>query len=228
MKPTPLPGDGNSWAYPPGWWKKLERDAMALLWSAIAAGLSMALHYWQKGYFMSNWKACRAVLAGESRLYLWFYYRHYGPPELFTENTVTAVLPVMQKPTMATLAYLCGYGASCCWVIFSGRYCGVGIWIYANLQWRNSRSFVKIGMDVMKNTPSEMFANRSFPAGWSPLWYGCFLQRVRKDCGDYIDDLAYCPGWHHSLVVGSVEILYLVFNGTLHWSISSGPSHYLL
>nr|APO29344.1 Formate/nitrite transporter [uncultured bacterium] len=41
--------------------KELERDAMALLWSAIAAGCRWALRYWQKGYFMSNWKACRAA-----------------------------------------------------------------------------------------------------------------------------------------------------------------------
>lgn len=39
-----------------------------------------------------------------------------------------------------------------------------------------------------------------------------------KDCGDYIDDLAYCLGDTTHIVVGSVEILYLVFNGTLHWS----------
>lgn len=41
--------------------KELERDAMALLWSAIAAGLSMGASLLAKGYFMSNWKACRAV-----------------------------------------------------------------------------------------------------------------------------------------------------------------------
>jgi formate/nitrite transporter FocA (FNT family) len=28
------------------------------------------------------------------------------------------------------------------------------------------------------------------------------------------------------IVVGSVEILYLVFNGTLHWSDFSGPLRY--
>lgn len=41
--------------------KELERDAMALLWSAIAAGLSMGASLLAKGYFMSNWKACQAA-----------------------------------------------------------------------------------------------------------------------------------------------------------------------
>ncbi len=70
---------------------------MALLWSAIAAVCRWALRYWQKGYFMSNWKGAGQLLAGESRLYLWFYYRHMARQQLFTENTVTAVLPVMQN-----------------------------------------------------------------------------------------------------------------------------------
>lgn len=30
--------------------KEMERDAMALLWSAIAAGLSMGHHSWRKGF----------------------------------------------------------------------------------------------------------------------------------------------------------------------------------
>lgn len=39
-----------------------------------------------------------------------------------------------------------------------------------------------------------------------------------KDCGDYIDDWLIALGDTTHIVVGSVEILYLVFNGTLHWS----------
>ncbi len=39
-----------------------------------------------------------------------------------------------------------------------------------------------------------------------------------KDCGDYIDDWLIATGDTTHIVVGSVEILYLVFNGTLHWS----------
>jgi hypothetical protein len=38
-------------------------------------------------------------------------------------------------------------------------------------------AFVKIGMDVMKNTPIEMFSMPSSPAGLSPRWSGCFLQQ---------------------------------------------------
>ena len=67
--------------------KELERDAMALLWSAIAAGLSMGASLLAKGIFQVELEGAGQLLAGESRLYLWFYYRHYGPLRLlFTEK----------------------------------------------------------------------------------------------------------------------------------------------
>lgn len=36
--------------------KEMERDALALLWSAIAAGLSMGASLLAKGIFTSNWR----------------------------------------------------------------------------------------------------------------------------------------------------------------------------
>ncbi len=41
--------------------KELERDAMALFWSAIAAGLSMGASLLAKGISMCIWKAFRAA-----------------------------------------------------------------------------------------------------------------------------------------------------------------------
>jgi formate/nitrite transporter FocA (FNT family) len=55
--------------------KELERDAMALLWSAIAAGLSMGASLLAKGIFTFSWKASPADFTGEPGLYLRLYYR---------------------------------------------------------------------------------------------------------------------------------------------------------
>lgn len=41
--------------------KEMERDAMALLWSAIAAGLSMGASPWRKGFFTCSLKAFPAA-----------------------------------------------------------------------------------------------------------------------------------------------------------------------
>lgn len=102
--------------------KELERDAMALLWSAIAAGLSMGASLLAKGIFHVELEGVPGSFLLENLGYTFgFIIVIMARQQLFTENTVTAVLPVMQKPTRATSAYLCDYGASCCWVIFSGQ-----------------------------------------------------------------------------------------------------------
>ncbi len=83
----------------------------------------------------------------------------------------------------------------------------------------------KIGMEVMKNSPTEMFITRLSLAGSSPQWYmDVSCGRRGEDCGHYFDDTAYRAGRTTHIVVGSVEILYLVFNGTLPERLFSGPS----
>lgn len=62
--------------------KEMERDAMALLWSAIAAGLSMGASLLAKGIFHVQLEGVPAAFTGKSRLYLWFYHCHHGPPAI--------------------------------------------------------------------------------------------------------------------------------------------------
>jgi formate/nitrite transporter FocA (FNT family) len=78
-------------------------------------------------------------------------------------------------------------------------------------------AFVKIGMDVMKNTPAEMFAN-AIISGWiiaTMVWM--------PPAGSAKIVVIILMTWLIALadtthiVVGSVEVLYL-FCGTLHWS----------
>lgn len=86
--------------------------------------------------------------------------------QLFTENTVTAVLPVMQKPTIGNIGLLMRLWG----VVLLGNILGTGIaaWAFEYMPIFNEETrdaFVKISMDVMKNTPSEMFAN-AIISGW--------------------------------------------------------------
>lgn len=41
-----------------------------------------ALRYWQRDISCRTGRSAVQLLTGESRLYLWFYYRHYGPPAI--------------------------------------------------------------------------------------------------------------------------------------------------
>ena len=102
--------------------KELERDAMALLWSAIAAGLSMGASLLAKGIFHVELEGVPGSFLLENLGYTFgFIIVIMARQQLFTENTVTAVLPVMQKPTMSNVGLLMRLWASCCWVIFSGQ-----------------------------------------------------------------------------------------------------------
>lgn len=125
-----------------------------------------ALRYWQKGYFMSNWKACRASFAGESRLYLWFYYRHNGPPAIIYRKHRNCGTTRHAKPTMSNVGLLMRLWG----IVLLGNIIGTGIaaWAFEYMPIFNEETrdaFVKIGMDVMKNTPARCLPTRSFPAG---------------------------------------------------------------
>lgn len=119
-----------------------------------------------KGYFMSNWKECGQLLTGESRLYLWFYYRHYGPPAIIYRKHRDCGTTRHAKPTMSNVGLLMRLWG----VVLLGNILGTGIaaWAFEYMPIFNEETrdaFVKIGMDVMKNTPARCLPTRSFPAG---------------------------------------------------------------
>jgi formate/nitrite transporter FocA (FNT family) len=83
--------------------KEMERDALALLWSAIAAGLSMGASLLAKGIFHVKLEGIPGGFLLENLGYTFgFIIVIMARQQLFTENTVTAVLPVMHNPTPVT------------------------------------------------------------------------------------------------------------------------------
>ncbi|WP_435945767.1 formate/nitrite transporter family protein [Dryocola sp. BD586] len=201
--------------------KELERDAMALLWSAVAAGLSMGASLLAKGVFHINLEGVPGGFLLENLGYTFgFIIVIMARQQLFTENTVTAVLPVMQNPTGSNFLLLLRLWG----IVLLGNLIGTGLaalaFEYMPIFDEQTRdAFVKIGMEVMKNTPGEMFAN-AIISGWiiaTMVWMfpaagsAKILVIVLMTWLVALGDLTH-------IVVGSIEILYLVFNGTIHWS----------
>ncbi len=139
--------------------------------------------------------------------------------QLFTENTVTAVLPVMQNPTLGNFGLLMRLWG----VVLLGNIIGTGIaaWplnICRFLMNRPATPLSKSGMDVMKNSPTEMFSN-AIISGWliaTMVWMFPAAGAAKIVVIILMTWLIALGDTTH-IVVGSVEILYLVFNGTLHW-----------
>ena len=201
--------------------KEMERDTMALLWSAIAAGLSMGASLLAKGIFHVQLEGVPGGFLLENLGYTFgFIIVIMARQQLFTENTVTAVLPVMQNPTLGNFSLLMRLWS----VVLLGNIIGTGVaaWAFEHMPIFDEETrdaFVKIGMDVMKNTPVEMFSN-AIISGWliaTMVWMFPAAGAAKIVVIILMTWLIALGDTTH-IVVGSVEILYLVFNGTLHWS----------
>ncbi|WP_421550359.1 formate/nitrite transporter family protein [Kluyvera intermedia] len=201
--------------------KEMERDAMALLWSAIAAGLSMGASLLAKGIFHVQLEGVPGGFLLENLGYTFgFIIVIMARQQLFTENTVTAVLPVMQKPTLGNVGLLLRLWG----VVLMGNIIGTGVaaWAFEYMPIFDEPirdAFTKIGMDVMKNGPTEMFSN-AIISGWliaTMVWMFPSAGAAKIVVIILMTWLIALGDTTH-IVVGSVEILYLVFNGTLHWS----------
>lgn len=200
--------------------KELERDGLALLFSAIAAGLSMGASLMAKGIFQVNLHDVPGGFLLENLGYTFgFIIVIMARQQLFTENTVTAVLPVMHKPSGSNVLLLMRLWG----LVLLGNLIGTAL---AALAFNHMPifddavrgAFVTISQKVMENTPGEMFANAvvsgwiiatmvwMFPsAGAAKIWIIILMTWLVA-----LGDLTH-------IVVGSVEILYLVFNGDLSW-----------
>ncbi|MBV4365632.1 formate/nitrite transporter family protein [Erwinia sp. BNK-24-b] len=200
--------------------KELERDSLALLFSAIAAGLSMGASLMAKGIFQAHLAGVPGAYLFENLGYTFgFIIVIMARQQLFTENTVTAVLPVMHKPTGSNFLLLLRLWS----VVLLGNLAGTAL---ASLAFTHMpifdeatrQAFMAISHKVMEHTPGEMFANAivsgwiiatmvwMFPsAGAAKIWIIILMTWLVA-----LGDLAH-------IVVGSVEVLYLVFNGAISW-----------
>ncbi|BBE76505.1 MULTISPECIES: formate/nitrite transporter family protein [Phytobacter] len=201
--------------------KELERDAMALFWSAIAAGLSMGASLLAKGIFHVQLAGVPAAFILENLGYTFgFIIVIMARQQLFTENTVTAVLPVMQKPSWVNFGLMMRLWS----VVLLGNLIGTGIaaWAFEYMPIFDEPTrdaFVKIGMDVMKNTPMEMFSN-AIISGWiiaTMVWMFPSAGAAKIVVIILMTWLIALADTTH-IVVGAVEFFYLIFNGNIHWS----------
>ncbi len=147
--------------------KELERDWLALLLSALAAGLSMGASLAAKGIFHARLPDDPSRFFIENIGYTFgFIIVIMARQQLFTENTVTAVLPIMHKPTPKNFVILFRLWG----IVLLGNLLGTGLaalaFIYMPIFDENTRAaFTSLSQEIMHNTPGEMFAN-GILAGW--------------------------------------------------------------
>ncbi|UZE28755.1 formate/nitrite transporter family protein [Pseudomonas asplenii] len=200
--------------------QELERSVAALAWSALAAGLTMGLSLMAMGLLNSRLPEGEAFKVIASFGYCaGFLAVILGRQQLFTENTLTAVLPLMSQPTLFNLGRLLRLWG----VVLAGNLCGTLLVAYVMLHLpifdaKTDLAFLEIGRKVMENEPPQMFA-KGIVSGWmiaTMVWMIPSMESAKMWIIVLITYLMALGDFTH-IVVGSAEVSYLVFAGELSW-----------
>jgi formate/nitrite transporter FocA (FNT family) len=150
--------------------------------------------------------------------------------QLFTENTLTAVLPIMSKPTLGNFGRLLRLWS----VVLVGNLCGTLMVAYVMLNLpifdsKTDLAFLDIGRKIMENDASQMFA-KGIVSGWmiaTMVWMIPSMESAKMWIIILITYLMALGDFTH-IVVGSAEVSYLVFAGELPWKdfwlVFAGPT----
>ena len=211
--------------------QELERSIAALWWSALAAGLTMVLSLMGMGLLNSRLPEGEGFKVIASFGYCaGFLAVILARQQLFTENTLTAVLPIMSKPTLANLGRLLRLWT----VVLVGNLCGTLLVAYVMLELpifdsKTDVAFLDIGRKVMENQPGQMFA-KGIVSGWmiaTMVWMIPSMESAKMWIIILITYLMALGDFTH-IVVGSAEVSYLVFAGELPWKdfwlVFAGPT----
>jgi formate/nitrite transporter FocA (FNT family) len=211
--------------------KELERSVAALWWSALAAGLTMGLSMMGMGLLNSRLPDGEGFKVIASFGYCaGFLAVILARQQLFTENTLTAVLPIMSKPTLGNFGRLLRLWS----VVLVGNLCGTLLVAYVMLHLpifdtKTDLAFLDIGRKVMENDASKMFA-KGIISGWmiaTMVWMIPSMESAKMWIIILITYFMALGDFTH-IVVGSVEVSYLVFAGELPWKdfwlVFAGPT----
>lgn len=211
--------------------QELERSVAALWWSALAAGLTMGLSLMAMGLLNSRLPDGEGFKVIASFGYCaGFLAVILARQQLFTENTLTAVLPIMSKPTLGNFGRLFRLWS----IVLVGNLCGTLLVAYVMLHLpifdaKTDLAFLDIGRKVMENDASKMFA-KGIISGWmiaTMVWMIPSMESAKMWIIILITYFMALGDFTH-IVVGSVEVSYLVFAGELpwkdYWLVFAGPT----
>ena len=180
--------------------KEMERDALALLWSAIAAGLSMGASLLAKGIFHVKLEGIPGGFLLENLGYTFgFIIVIMARQQLFTENTVTAVLPVMHNPTLGNVGLLMRLWS----VVLAGNLIGTAVAAWAFNYMPIFDEPTPSGLCQHRRRRNEKQSDRDvrqcdyFRLAGRHHGLDVSCRRRRQNRGDYSHDLAYRPGGYH-------------------------------
>ena len=199
---------------------EFERPASALATSGLAAGLSMGFSFVGEALLRSHladapWRPLVAKL-GYS---FGFLIVILGRQQLFTENTLTAVLPVLVRRNWNSLGRMLRLWA----IVLAANLLGAHIvaWVLANtpaFPAEMQTVFAQIGHESFSVTPGEGMLRGIF-AGWliaMLVWMRAAIDNGQIPLIVIVTYLVALGGFTH-IIAGSIEVLFLVMTGAIPW-----------
>ena len=204
---------------------ELGRSASALAWDGLAAGLSMGFSLAAEGLLRahlpdSSWRPLVAKLGYSVGFLIIVLGRH----QLFTENTLTVILPLLKRKDAKTLA-----GAAKVWaVVLAANLVGAlaFAWVVGHTEIfrpEAREAFAAIGREALEGTWWALFL-RGVYAGWliaMMVWMLPAAESARFFVVFVMTWLVAVAGLAH-IVAGSVDVLYVVVTGGAPWSAYFG------
>lgn len=206
--------------------EELQRPFSALAWSALAAGLSMGFSVVTEALIRSAlpdtpWRPLLAKLGYP----VGFLIAVLGRQQLFTENTLTVILPLLTRKDLVTLV-----GVLRLWgIVLAGNLVGGALFAWSIgatevLDPAVQEAFGATARDAFEGSPGAHLV-RAIYAGWLIALMVWMLPGAGTNRFPVIVTLTYVvgiAGLSH-VVAGSTEVMYLVTTGGLgFWAFAGG------
>jgi formate/nitrite transporter FocA (FNT family) len=199
---------------------EIERASSTLAWDGLAAGLSMGFSLVAEGLLRAHlpdagWRPLVAKLGYTVGFLIIVLGRH----QLFTENTLTAVLPLLQRKDAKTLASVLRLWT----VVLLANVAGAFLFAFTVSQSElfepNVReAFTEIGREALRGS-WELMLLRGVFAGWliaMMVWMLPAAESARFFVVVVMTYLVALGGFAH-VVAGSAEVFYVVLTGAAAW-----------
>lgn len=200
---------------------ELRRQPSALAYSSLAAGLSMGFSFIAQGLLRSHLPDTEwAPLVSKLGYAVGFLIVILGSQQLFTENTLTAVVPTLAQRSGRLLALMLRLWA----IVLAGNLVGAHIfaWVAARttlVEPKVHETLRTIGLEAI-DASFETTVLRATFAGWLIALMVWMLPAARSAQFFVILVMTWLvgAGGLAHVVAGSTDVLYLVFSGELTWA----------
>ncbi len=205
--------------------KELARTTSALWWAALAGGLSMGFSLVAEGLLRAHlpdahWRPLITKLGYP----VGFIIITLASQQLFTENTVTPIVPLLRKKTAAMLKNVARLWA----IVLAGNILGVIIfaWLLGRTELFEpnvKQAFEDIGLEAIKASFAVTLL-RGVVAGWLIALMVWMLPAASTSKVAVIGIMTYLVGLGGlaHIIAGSADVLYLVATGVAGWGTYLG------